>query len=46
MRGFGYSKFEATVLWLVVLAVTSIFKDGWMVWIFATLMWFNYICEN
>lgn len=34
---------EATVLWIVVMAVGTIFKGNWIIWIIATLIWLGYI---
>lgn len=33
----------ATVLWLVVMAVGSIFKGNWIIWIIATVIWWKFI---
>ena len=34
---------EATVVWLVVMVVGSIFNGNWIIWILATVIWWNYI---
>ena len=33
----------ATVLWIVVMLVGAIFKDRWLIWIFATIVWLCFI---
>lgn len=33
----------ATVLWIVVMLVGSIFKGNWVIWIIATIVWFRFI---
>ena len=33
----------ATVLWIVVLLVGSIFKGNWIIWIVATIIWLKFI---
>ena len=33
----------ATVLWIVVMAVGSIFKGNWAIWIVATIIWWKFI---
>lgn len=37
---------EATVLWIVVMAVGSIFVDRIWIWIVATFMWYRYITRH
>lgn len=37
---------EATVLWLVVMAVATIFKGNWLIWIIATIIWRRYITRH
>ena len=34
---------EATLIWIVVMAVGAIFEDRWVIWIFATLIWLRHI---
>ena len=34
---------EATLLWIVVMAVATIFKGNWIIWIIATIIWRRYI---
>lgn len=34
---------EATILWIVVMAIGAIFNDRWLIWIPATLIWLSYI---
>ena len=36
----------ATILWIVVILVGSIFKDSWMIWIVATIIWINFITRH
>jgi hypothetical protein len=36
----------ATVLWLVVMVVGSIFKANWMIWIIATVLWAKFITRH
>ena len=36
----------ATVLWVVIMVVGSIFKDNWLIWIFATFIWFRFITRH
>lgn len=33
----------ATVLWIVVMLVGSIFKGNWAIWIIATVLWAKFI---
>jgi hypothetical protein len=33
----------ATVLWLAVMLVGSIFKGNWVIWIIATIVWAKFI---
>lgn len=37
---------EATALWLVVMAVATIFKGNWIIWIIATIIWRRYITRH
>lgn len=37
---------EATILWLVVMAVGTIFKGNWIIWIVATIIWLRYITRH
>lgn len=34
---------EATILWIVVMAIATIFKGNWVIWIIATIIWRRYI---
>ena len=34
---------EATILWIVVMAVATIFKGNWVIWIVATIIWRRHI---
>lgn len=33
----------ATVLWIVVMLIGSIFKGNWIIWIIATVLWAKFI---
>ena len=33
----------ATVLWIVIMLVGSIFKGNWIIWTVATYIWFKFI---
>ena len=33
----------ATILWIVVMLVGSIFNDRWIIWIVATIIWLKFI---
>ena len=37
---------EATILWLIVMAVGTIFKGNWIIWIIATIIWLRYITRH
>ncbi len=37
--------FEATILWLIVMGVGTIFNDRWIIWIIATVIWLSHICR-
>ena len=37
---------EATIIWIVVMAVGTIFKGNWIVWIVATIIWWRYITRH
>lgn len=37
---------EATILWIVVMAVATIFKGNWIIWIIATIIWRKYITRH
>ena len=37
---------EATVVWIVVMAVATIFKGNWVIWIIATIIWLRYITRH
>ena len=36
----------ATVLWIVVMVVGSIFKGSWMIWLIATVIWSKFITRH
>lgn len=36
----------ATILWIAVMVFGAIFHDRWWIWIFATIIWFNYITRH
>lgn len=36
----------ATVLWIVVMLVGSIFKGNWVIWIVATIIWLKFITRH
>jgi hypothetical protein len=37
---------EATIVWIVVMAVGTIFKGNWIIWIIATIIWCKYITRH
>ena len=37
---------EATILWLIVMAVGTLFKGNWIIWIVATIIWRRYITRH
>lgn len=37
---------EATIIWLIVMAVGTIFKGNWIIWIVATIIWRKYITRH
>lgn len=37
---------EATIIWIVVMAVGAIFKGNWIIWIVATIIWRRYITRR
>jgi hypothetical protein len=37
---------EATIIWVVVMAVGTIFKGNWVNWIIATIIWLKYITRH
>lgn len=37
---------EATILWIVVMAIATIFKGNWIIWIIATIIWRRYITRH
>lgn len=37
---------EATIVWVVVMAVATIFKANWLIWIVATIIWRRYITRH
>jgi hypothetical protein len=36
----------ATVLWIVVMLIGSIFKGNWVIWIIATVIWWKFITRH
>lgn len=34
---------EATIIWIAVMAIATIFKGNWIIWIIATIIWLRYI---
>ena len=37
---------EATIIWIIVMAVATIFKGNWIIWIIATIIWRRYITRH
>ena len=37
---------EATIIWIIVMAVGTIFKGNWIIWIVATIIWWRYITRH
>lgn len=37
---------EATIIWVVVMAIATIFKGNWLIWIIATIIWLKYITRH
>lgn len=37
---------EATILWIVVMAIGAIFKGNWIIWTIATVIWYKYITRH
>lgn len=37
---------EATILWIIVMAIATIFKGNWIIWIVATIIWWRYITRH
>lgn len=37
---------EATIIWIVVMAIATIFKGNWLIWIIATIIWRRYITRH
>lgn len=37
---------EATIIWIIVMAVATIFKGNWIIWIVATIIWRRYITRH
>ena len=37
---------EATIIWIVVMAIGTIFKGNWIIWIIATIIWRRYITRH
>lgn len=36
----------ATIFWIVIMVVGTIFKDSWMIWVIATFIWWKFITRN
>ena len=36
----------ATILWIVVMLIGSIFKGNWVIWIIATVVWAKFITRH
>ena len=36
----------ATLFWIASLVVGAIFKDAWMIWIVATIIWWKFITRH
>ena len=49
-RGYDHpdalTNFEATILYLIVMFGGSIFNDRILIWITATIIWFNHITRH
>lgn len=37
---------EATIIWVVVMAIATIFKGNWIIWIISTIIWRRYITRH
>lgn len=37
---------EATIIWIVVMVIGSIFNGNWIIWIIATIIWRKYITRH
>ena len=37
---------EATIIWIVVMGVATIFKGNWIIWIIATIIWRKYMTRH
>ena len=37
---------EETIIWIVVMAVGTLFKGNWIIWIIATIIWRWYITRH
>ena len=37
---------EATIIWIIVMVVATIFKGNWIIWIIATIIWRRYITRH
>ena len=37
---------EATIIWIVVMVIATIFKGNWIIWIVATIIWRKYITRH
>lgn len=41
------SKFDKTLLWILVICIGSIFKVNWIIWVIATVVWLKFMkCEH
>lgn len=36
---------EATVVYIIVMLVGTIFRGNWIIWLIATIIWLNHICD-
>lgn len=37
---------EATMLWVIVMIIGTIFKGNWIIWIIATIIWRKYVTRH
>jgi hypothetical protein len=37
---------EATIIWVIVMVIGTIFKGNWIIWIVATIIWRKYITRH
>lgn len=40
---YSLEKDEATVVWIIAMLVSTIFRGNWALWILETAIWWNYI---